>query len=204
VDGELHDAKRRELLLQLEREPDGWRRCALAFLEAQTWRQSLTSVVAPYGVARPESSKGVSSGFSTPLVSSPGRATRSRFWRPLARVSGLAAGLAAAFALGWVFHRAPEVTAPDAGSVSLQVVSVADRSIQPAPQPAVKTATGHSNPTKPAEAAASIDPIVKTLQQRGYSIETQQRLVLMESKDGRKVKLPVQELRIRYTADRIY
>ena len=44
VDGELTEADRRELLLQLEHEPEGWRRCALAFLEAQCWEQELTLV----------------------------------------------------------------------------------------------------------------------------------------------------------------
>jgi hypothetical protein len=37
VDGELAEAQRRELLLALDNKPDGWRRCALAFLEAQSW-----------------------------------------------------------------------------------------------------------------------------------------------------------------------
>lgn len=41
VDGELSEEERRDLLLQLENEPGGWRRCALAFLEAQCWKQSL-------------------------------------------------------------------------------------------------------------------------------------------------------------------
>jgi len=38
IDGELDDAERRALLLRLEQAPDGWRRCALAFLENQAWR----------------------------------------------------------------------------------------------------------------------------------------------------------------------
>jgi hypothetical protein len=41
VDGELSEADRRTMLLNLEREPEGWRRCALAFLEAQCWTQEL-------------------------------------------------------------------------------------------------------------------------------------------------------------------
>jgi len=45
VDGELDEARRRELLLRLEREPDGWRRCALAFLEAQSLRQEMRRMV---------------------------------------------------------------------------------------------------------------------------------------------------------------
>ena len=41
VDGELSEAKRRELLAGLDNEPGGWRRCALAFLEAQCWKQAV-------------------------------------------------------------------------------------------------------------------------------------------------------------------
>lgn len=41
VDGELDEATRRRLLTQLEQTPDGWRRCALAFLEAQAWHSAL-------------------------------------------------------------------------------------------------------------------------------------------------------------------
>ena len=45
VDGELSGAERRELVLRLDADPDGWRRCALAFLEAQQWQQAARSVV---------------------------------------------------------------------------------------------------------------------------------------------------------------
>jgi negative regulator of sigma E activity len=46
VDGELNETERRELLLRLEHDPDGWRRCALAFLEAQCWKAELGQMVA--------------------------------------------------------------------------------------------------------------------------------------------------------------
>ncbi len=41
VDGEVAEPERRALLSRLEQMPDGWRRCALAFLEAQAWREAL-------------------------------------------------------------------------------------------------------------------------------------------------------------------
>jgi len=44
VDGELTEAEQRELLLALDRHPDGWRRCALAFLEAQCLRAELSAI----------------------------------------------------------------------------------------------------------------------------------------------------------------
>ena len=43
VDGELSAAERQQLLASLDDRPGGWRRCALAFLEAQTWRSDLTA-----------------------------------------------------------------------------------------------------------------------------------------------------------------
>jgi hypothetical protein len=45
VDGELGESERREVLQTLERQPDGWRQCALAFLEAQSWGDALTHFV---------------------------------------------------------------------------------------------------------------------------------------------------------------
>ncbi len=37
VDGELSEFQRRQLLASMDQRPEGWRRCALAFLEAQSW-----------------------------------------------------------------------------------------------------------------------------------------------------------------------
>lgn len=46
VDGELTETERNELLLRLERSPGGWRHCALAFLEAQSWRYEAQALMA--------------------------------------------------------------------------------------------------------------------------------------------------------------
>jgi hypothetical protein len=45
VDGALSADERRALLESLDSRPQGWRRCALAFLEAQSWRSELGAVV---------------------------------------------------------------------------------------------------------------------------------------------------------------
>jgi anti-sigma factor RsiW len=45
VDGELSAEHRRDLLQRFEQEPAGWRSCALAFLEAQSWRGDLRAFV---------------------------------------------------------------------------------------------------------------------------------------------------------------
>src|SRR5260370_21580495 len=173
VDGELPERERRELLLRLEKVPDGWRRCALAFLEAQTWGQALATAAGtdelrgrcvvltgetPVLRAVPPVSRAASQ------LGPPETQGRKRiFWRPVARLTGLAAGLAVAFAFGWAYHGGLKQIAPSA-DVNPQAGSVADRSNQPSQPPseaAVKVATGHSRPTKPAEAAAAVAPIIK-------------------------------------------
>lgn len=45
VDGELSEIQRRNLLSSLDKSPDGWRRCALAFLEAQCWKRDFCGVL---------------------------------------------------------------------------------------------------------------------------------------------------------------
>lgn len=62
VDGELTDDEQRALLARLEESSDGWRRCALAFIEARCWARDLVGLVgepsetqsAPRGLAQPE------------------------------------------------------------------------------------------------------------------------------------------------------
>jgi hypothetical protein len=43
VESELSQPQRRALIVRIENEPGGWRRCGLAFLEAQSWRKSFRS-----------------------------------------------------------------------------------------------------------------------------------------------------------------
>src|SRR5688572_10243698 len=49
VDDELSEEQRCRLLLALDAAGDGWKRCALAFLEAQSWRRALGAGAAGAG-----------------------------------------------------------------------------------------------------------------------------------------------------------
>ncbi len=105
VDGELSEAQRREVLAWCESEPQGWRRCALAFLDAQSWsgvlgQMATERVVAERGVA----TKGIN---DDPLWAAPaaGAATveRSRAVQPhswFGSALALAASVLVAFTLG--------------------------------------------------------------------------------------------------------
>lgn len=89
VDGELDDPQRRRLLEQLERTPGAWRQCALAFLEAQCWKESLGQLKEPTAEAVP-------AVVARPLAA-PVR--RLGWWQTLAAVA--ASGLVA-WVFGWM------------------------------------------------------------------------------------------------------
>lgn len=89
VDGELAEAERRQLLEQLECTPGAWRQCALAFLEAQCWRESLSTW-------KSRAAEGVPVGVARPLTAPVRRLGR---WQSLA---ALAASVFVAGVLGWV------------------------------------------------------------------------------------------------------
>lgn len=50
VDNELSEQERREILLKLETISNGWRSCAIAFLEAQTFKAALKDIAQPRSV----------------------------------------------------------------------------------------------------------------------------------------------------------
>jgi hypothetical protein len=103
VDGGLMPAQLRMTVSELDKAPDGWRRCALAFLEAQCWGEALRDLdETTVGNERPTASlpRGGSPilSIAAPIATDK---TPSRRWI----ADALAAGIAGvAFALGWMVH----------------------------------------------------------------------------------------------------
>jgi hypothetical protein len=94
VDGALTPAQLRAAIDCLDREPDGWKRCTLAFLEAQCWRDSFRLVGAPKATSFKAESTSPKENDVRPIRT--GRRWLSR---------GLAASVvAASLALGWMGH----------------------------------------------------------------------------------------------------
>ncbi len=90
VDGELSERERTELLGHLERHPEGWRRLALAFLEAQTWGEAAREHVAD---AMPQATQDIRPAESD---DAPRRGWKLTFGTSLA----MAASFLVAFTLG--------------------------------------------------------------------------------------------------------
>jgi hypothetical protein len=179
VDGSLPEAERRALLLQLEAEPDGWRRCALAFLEAHMWREAFVPLTA-----------------EAPAPVSISKTAKP--WRRALSTAGLAACIAAAFLLGWAVK--PAVThspVPEMAQVG-----------QPAPvtsaPPATETKVAIDQPPVADSRSAVIDSVLKVFEREGFSADRHTTHVTMKLRDGRALDVPAQEITLRYTGDRTY
>lgn len=203
VDGDLDDAERRSLLLSLDSEPDGWRRCALAFLEAQSWREAIGDA------AR-------SAAPSPPPAAAPPRP------RVLRLAPAWAASLAAAFALGWsarppaptpeVAHVGPVTPAPPETPAGPEPAApvVARHSVTPGeveppraaphapPEPPPPRHLAATPPDRAAPAVRMVPDYVRgQLERRGYRVE-QNRGLMIGVREGRRVAVPVEQVKIRY------
>lgn len=228
VDGGLPPNQIREAIKRLDREPDGWKRCALAFLEAQCWRESFPAI---------EDDLRGSPGDVTPTPrSEPSSArTSTAKWRRFA----LAACLGAmAFSLGWWLHpdrrplagrewtspvvaekpvRRSRVVGMDDSPDRAEVVPGATRVDEP---PAITTVgrlrvgTSEGSPAVPIMGGPGIDerwvadqppPItehqIALLQQGGYQVDRQRRLITATLRDGRRLAVPIDRFRVRYTGN---
>lgn len=87
VDGALSGDEYRELLETLDGEPDGWRRCAMAFLESQAWQHELGELQVESRLSSAEAS---------------GKVTRTRAGNWSARqLLGLSLAMAASFVVAF-------------------------------------------------------------------------------------------------------
>jgi hypothetical protein len=204
VDGELNDNERSELLLALENEPDGWRRCALAFLEDQAWRSALKS----------RSSTNRTTG---PVVIAPTVARPSKPWllRTLMAASIIGAAFAAGFAAGGISRGSPQVelvksepAKPVERATKAQRepirevgwINIVDPSSGESPSQRVPILSGpgvderwlrEKPPTVP-------DYIRARLERQGYQVEEKRKLVSVTLEDGRRVSIPVDEVALDY------
>jgi hypothetical protein len=219
VDGELNDAQRRELLLRLERSPDGWRRCAAAFLEAQAWRGETRAMTAPQAPAP--------SGQAKPQPASLASARPSiQIWMPLA----LAAGLLVATT--WVFWNRNSDGPMPPGNMQAREQAAGDRSAQVAGDPRFVGPGGGSaenmqppenlqlvvnggpegrrNVQVPLVDAGNMDEalfgqwsqpippeVIRMLEQNGHQVVRRRQLMPLELRDGRRVVLPMDQVEIR-------
>ena len=234
VDGELSDDERRDLLGWCERAPDGWRRCALAFLEAQNWSQVLGDLTeqAPWraetaGAAGTEDRQvGASRKVSAPV------ARPQSFWqvRQWGTMLAMAASVALAFTLGlWVRDagKAGRIVPDDAASVR-----VVENNEAPVRRPSGRPEHGPANTLRldvggrpgaadeiqlpvmagdeiagdwlRAQPAAMPEEVQQALERLGHRVEQRRRLVPYRLDDGRRVVVPIDQVEVQPVENRSY
>ncbi len=224
VDGELGNQRRGELLARLDEVPGGWRRCALAFLEAQSWTQGLRAI-------RQESS----ATAPTPQLAGHRGSMRSRLGSVLAMAASflIALGLGAYFRGFWSRLETTAtpaklaVASPSApqGGPSVPAGSV-DSTGPVSPEVwqsvALPVADGAGGSTEsvplPARVADDLDPewlqgfppaipqdVVSALRESGHEVQQQQRqFVPFPLQDGRRLVVPVDQVEVRYVGNSAY
>lgn len=199
VDGELGPHERTQLLVALDDEPGAWRRCALAFLEAQSWRWQLTRAA-----AEPLAKSTVS---VQPL---PRERRRSRIW-----TSWLATAACAlvAFGIGRSVPRS-EPTIPTTKS-ERAIVPEDDLVLVDEPEwiddatwerltlagegedlddPLQLFLARDEQGVDLADSHAISERFLEQLELAGWQITREQRLVPVSLSDGRRVVVPIEEV----------
>lgn len=200
VDGELPPPEYRQVLIRLEAENDGWRRLALAVLEAQALRQTCPQLVpAPSAVALPQSSTATT------------RPDRRNFRRSLERLVSMSA-VACAFFLGLAvrspFADTPQLAAPQLAEESadpeppvapamdrLQVVFPEDSGewSEPIELPVVDTSDARAQIWMSQESMLPA-AVRKALRESGRQVSEQRQWMQVELEDGRQGYVPVSDL----------
>lgn len=230
VDGELSEPQRRRLLASLDDTPDGWRRCALAFLEAQCLHRELGRIPC----VRPDGSQAVKR-------SGAGAATGAR-WRTFV---AMAASFLVALGLG-ICMRSLLVGDRDSVSPSAEVAESdvpADRAeLDGSPKESSIAVSGAANdpPESPdswrmvsfplsdgsegsemvrlpvverdsideawlMNLPQSIPPdVVQAIEDSGHRVRSQRRLLPLRMKDGRRLVVPVDQVELHYVGAPAY
>ena len=204
VDGELDDTERRELLLRLENDPEGWRRCALAFLEDQSWRKALAGLASPSSGSEPAE-----------IAPTPPRSGRGWTRRIAIAASMIASTFAAGFAAGGISRgTAPVKVAQNAPTEAVKpALAAQDRPIKQVGWINLVDGSNGESPTRrvPILSGPGLDdrwlrerpPAVSDYdraqwERRGYQIDERRRLVSVVLEDGRRVSIPVDEVEVEY------
>ena len=171
VDGELPESRRETLLRRLDRERDGWKRCARGFLEAQAWRGAMGEI-SPVDSGRP-----------------------ARRWKaPLATLAAAVLGFVAAAALV-----RPSEAVSSRGEAPPAPPS--EPEVRLIPYPVVEAAgfvrTRDERGNQFYETRGEIpDMVLRALREAGHEVQHVERVIDLPRQEGEPIQLPIRETRV--------
>ncbi len=217
VDGELSPEEYKALLAALDDEPGGWRRCALAFLEAQALRQELPAVhceVASGGEVRDR----MNQKRAAQAAASPREAFHWQHWLAMAASFLVALGLGIALPDWWKAAEQPDGSSPavvaeggppwpdagprEVGSARLVLSGPGEQS-QAGDLPIYEYADYPRAWLGQQESALPVT-LVNELERRGHRVQRQQQYVPVDLEDGRRAVIPVEAIQITPVSRRAY
>lgn len=215
VDGELSPEEYKAVLSALDDEPGGWRRCALAFLEAQAWRSEMSAIRSGHVAATAK---------TTPAQSGP-----RPVWMPLLAV---AASFFVAFAGGVMVQRqwdpfAGGAPRPQQGSAEIvqrpaipdpggEAVAQEPRSLGnirlvmdggqgEAPQEIDVPVYDQVDPQWLVQDVPALPPeVIRALERRGRKVERHVEYLPLPLDEQRQIVLPVEQYEITPVSRRSY
>jgi hypothetical protein len=226
VDDEMNEEERRELLGRLDDEPGGWRRCALAFLESQCWRQVLGETR-----DRRDSLAAVLQSTAKPVDAAPTvpcEPAPRNLWLGRAKVlSAMAASFLAALWLGtaaqrnWSDHRgngpSPMIAANQQVRPSMTPIESHASPANPWHMVAVSAPSVGRQLQVPAVERDNVDEqwrksvppaipdnVMQALARTGHQIEQQREYMPVPLQDGRQLVVPVDRVNVRYVGNGPY
>ncbi|MGI8979986.1 MAG: hypothetical protein ACR2FY_12240 [Pirellulaceae bacterium] len=220
VDGALSVDQYKSLLASLEDEPGGWRRCAMAFLEAQAWRKEFSAI------RRVEEDGAPRANTKEPAVLRP---AKKPSWLAASPLLAAAACAVLAFGLGLAaqsrFSPARPVPSQLAGQEPLGAAHAppifpneefATQDQEIAAMKLVIDGAGYEEVVVPVIAGdagteslvetepAIPDSVLRSLRMKGHDISRQQQFIPVATGDGRHVIFPVEQYHITPVSSRSY
>jgi hypothetical protein len=220
VASELDEADRARVLAWLDADAGRWRLCGLAFLEAQTWSETLGAWTS-----------GKRTQVELPAPRSTDRFARLRRGLSIARASALVTAVVVAFTAGVITRgmwtspgtgHEPSTTVTEDNDPS---IPVAERVESPSDEGPLMATVALPRGATSVPAAEMRFPVVKgdsTLsndgsmlpqlpdyvrqqwERRGYKFDAQRRYLLARLPDGEQVAVPIERLLVKYVGNKVY
>ncbi len=220
VASELDEADRARVIDWLDADPGRWRLCGLAFLEAQTWSETLGAWM---------SEERTQVALTAPQISD--RSARPRRGLTVARTTALVTAVFVAFTAGVITRgmwTSPgtnhdsstavsednDASVPvaervesssDAGPLMATVALPPGATGVPAAEMRFPVVKGDSPPQHDGSNLPQLpDYVRQQWERRGYKFDAQRRYLLARLPDGEQVAVPIERLLVKYVGNKVY